>query len=65
VVPSLSLLEVFKWVLREHGESQALQASAVMQQGQVVALDAALALSAAKLGLKHQLPLADSVMLGC
>jgi predicted nucleic acid-binding protein len=63
VVPSLSLLEVVKWVLREHGESQALQASAVMQQGQVVALDAALALSAAKLGLKHQLPLADSVML--
>jgi hypothetical protein len=32
VVPSLSLLEVVKWVLREHGESQARQLSAVLEQ---------------------------------
>jgi toxin FitB len=63
VVPTLSILEVFKWVLRERGEDAALQAAALMQQGQVVVLDVAIALRGAKLGLEHKLPLADSVML--
>lgn len=63
VVPSLSILEVAKWVMRERGETQALEAVALMLQGRVVALDGALALNAAKLGLQYRLPLADSVML--
>ena len=63
VVPALSVLEVFKWVLRERGEDAALQAAALMQQGHVVELDVALAVRAAKLGVDHKLPLADSVML--
>lgn len=63
IVPTLSILEVFKWVLRERGEDAALQAAGLMQQGQVVELDVAIALRAAKLGLEHRLPLADSVML--
>jgi predicted nucleic acid-binding protein len=63
VVPTLSILEVFKWILRERGEDLALQAAALMQQGQVVDLDVALSIRAAKLGLEHKLPLADSVML--
>jgi hypothetical protein len=33
VVPSLSLLDVYHWVLRNHGETQALQATALMQRG--------------------------------
>lgn len=63
IVPTLSILEVFKWVLRERGEDAALQAAALMQQGHVVELDVGLATRAAKLGLEHKLPLADSVML--
>lgn len=63
VVPTLSILEVFKWVLRERGEDAALQAAALMQQGHVVELDVMLSIRAAKLGLDHKLPLADSVML--
>lgn len=63
IVPSISVLEVFKWVLRERGEGDALQAAALMQQGHVVSLDPALAISAAKLGNDLKLPLADSVML--
>lgn len=62
VVPTISVLEVFRWVLRERGESDALQATAMMQQGMVVDLDAALALKAAKLGNGLKLPLADSVI---
>ena len=63
LVPSMSILEVFKWVLRERGEDAALQVIAVMQQGEVVDLDVAVATRAAKLGLEFKLPLADSVML--
>ena len=63
VVPTLSIFEVFKWVLRERGEDAALQAAALMQQGVVVDLDVSIATRAAKLGLQHKLPLADSVML--
>ena len=62
VVPAVCLLEVFKVVLRQRGESDALQAAALMQQGTVVNLDATLALAAATLGVAHKLPLADSIV---
>ena len=63
LVPSISLLEVFKRVLQQRDESAALQAVALMQQGQVVDLDGAIALTAARLGTDFGLPLADSVIL--
>ncbi len=49
VVPAITIIEVYKWVLREHGEAQAIQAAAVMQCAQVVDLDSRLALAAAQL----------------
>lgn len=63
IVPSISILEVFKKVLHQRGEGSALQAIALMQQGQVVDLSTPLALQAARLGMEHDLPLADSVIL--
>ncbi|MCE2952779.1 MAG: type II toxin-antitoxin system VapC family toxin [Gemmatimonas sp.] len=62
VVPAICLTEVFKVVARQRGEGDALQVTAVMQQGQVVALDESLALTAAKLGRQYNLPLADSIV---
>jgi predicted nucleic acid-binding protein len=63
IVPTLSILEVFRWVLRERNESEALQAAALMQQGLVADLDVAISLRAAGIGLRYSLPLADSVIL--
>ena len=63
IVPTISLLEVFKRVLQQRGENEALQAVAQMRQGRIVDLDATIALAAAQLGLVEKLPLADSVML--
>jgi toxin FitB len=63
VVPTISLYEVFKRVLQQRGESEALEAVATMQQGTVVALDAGLTLMAGRLSADWRLPLADSVML--
>lgn len=62
VVPAICLLEVFKVVLRQRGENEALQTVALMQQGSVIDLDASLALMAAKAGVEHKLPLADSII---
>ena len=63
VVPSICLLEVFKRVCQQRGEGAALQVVALMQQGRVVDLDSALALTAARIGIDAKLALADSVVL--
>lgn len=63
IVPSLTIYEVFKKVLQQTDEGKALQAVAVMQQGTVVDLDARLALDAARISIKHKLPMADSIIL--
>jgi predicted nucleic acid-binding protein len=63
IVPTLGLFEVFKRVLEQRGEGDALQAVAVMRQGMVVDLDGAIVLRGGKLSLEYRLPMADSVML--
>lgn len=63
IVPSICILEVFKKILKEKGETAALEKIAHMQEGAVVDLDSTLALAAAKLGASTGLPLADSVIL--
>src|SRR5487761_2179776 len=63
LVPSLTLYEVFKRVLTQRDEGQALQAVAVMQQGAVVDLDSRTALEAAQISHEAKLPMADSIIL--
>ena len=63
VVPTISIYEVFKVVLKQQGESKAIRAIGVMQQGGVIELDVELALNAAKVSLENDLPMADSVIL--
>ena len=63
IVPSISLYEVFKCMMRQRGEGAALEAVAVMMQGKVIDLDSTLALSAARTSAELQIPMADSIML--
>lgn len=63
LVPTLSLYEVFKRVLQQRGEDDALQAAALMQQGTIIELGGSLALSAARISLNEKIPMADSIML--
>ena len=63
VVPSISIYEVFKRIIQQRDEGDALQAVAMMQQGRVVELSSPLALSAVRLSLEHALPMADSIIL--
>lgn len=58
IVPVIVLYEVFKKVLRERGEHEALQVAGVMHTGKVVPINASLVLAAAR----YQLPMADSLI---
>lgn len=58
VVPVITIYEVFKKVLRERGEGDALQVASLMQAGTVVDIGQSLALHAAR----YALPLADSLI---
>ena len=62
LVPSITITEVFKNVLRQRGEEAALIATAHMKQGKVIPLDSELAMDAGKFGVLHKLPLADSII---
>jgi predicted nucleic acid-binding protein len=63
VVPTISLYEVYKRILQQTDETNALRAIGAMRLGTVVPLDERLALSAAHLSLSAKLPMADSIML--
>jgi len=63
VVPTIVLMEVWRYMVRWHGREKADLAGAYMMEGHVIPLDAPIALRAAQLGLDHKLPLADSVVL--
>jgi len=62
LVPSITLTEVFKSVLRQVSEHAALEVIAQMRRGRVVDLDAGLAVDAATFGHTLKLPLADSII---
>ena len=63
VVPAITLYEVFKTVLRQRNESDALQAVALMMQGSVVDLTANISILAAEISLGEKMPMADSIIL--
>ncbi len=63
LVPTISIYEVFKRVLQQRGEGEALRAIAFMQTGKLVDLTSTIALHAAKLSADLKIPMADSVML--
>ena len=62
ILPALCLFEVFKRILQQRTENEALRAAAYMQQATVIPLDAPLALHAAKISVDLKLPLADSII---
>lgn len=62
LVPSITLTEVFKSILRQRNEESAFEAVAHMEQGEVIALDGELAVNAAYFGIEFKLPLADSII---
>jgi predicted nucleic acid-binding protein len=62
VVPTITITEVFKSIMRQRDEDAALEAIAHMKQARVASLDSDLAVDAALYGLEQKLPLADSII---
>src|SRR3990167_6209056 len=63
IIPSISILEVFKHILRQRSEKQAFESIECMLQGVIIDLNIEISLNAAKLGVLHKIPLADSIIL--
>ncbi|MDH5760984.1 MAG: type II toxin-antitoxin system VapC family toxin [Gemmatimonadota bacterium] len=62
LVPSISIFEVYRYVLREEGREKALTVAASMRQSRVIPLDENLAVEAAEVGASYGLPMADSII---
>ena len=63
VVPSFVVHEVFRWVLQQKGEDEALLCIALMTLGKVVDLTMTIAVNAAELSTRLKIPSADSLVL--
>jgi len=62
IVPTITLYEVFKKLLYERNEDDALFAIAHMRQGKIIELTDELSLFAAKISKDCKLPMADSII---
>lgn len=63
IVPIITIYEVFKVILRESSEYNALQAVTAMEKGQIEHMTKSITLKAARISLEHSLPMADSLIL--
>jgi len=63
LIPTICVHEVFKRILSEFGESQALDAIGAMSLGTIIDLDRQIAIEAAQLSIKWKLAMADSIIL--
>ena len=63
IVPVICVYEVFKRIFQEHGIEAAEVRIADLYKGELVELNAPLALSAASISVELKLPMADSLIL--
>lgn len=62
LVPSVTIYEVFKKILKEKGETHAVEAIEQMQEARVIELDDWTAILASKISVGEQLGMADSII---
>lgn len=62
LVPTSCLFEVYKRILQQRGQDNALRAIGVMRQGRCIDLTDSLALGAAQIAVDLKLTLADSII---
>jgi toxin FitB len=63
IVPTVSMYEVYKKIVLQRDEEEALSAIGWMSTGKIIELTQELALFAAVLSMEHKLPMADSMIL--
>ena len=63
IVSTINVYEVFKRVLQQRGEDEAMQAVALMHQAGIVDVTSPIAMDTVKLSAELKLPMADSLIL--
>jgi predicted nucleic acid-binding protein len=62
IVPTICVYEVYKWIVGQRDEEEALAAVAWMAAGKVVDLNQEIAIQAADYSREYKLPMADSMI---
>lgn len=62
LVPTICLYEVYKWIVAQRDEEEALAAIAWMATAQVIDLNQEIAIQAADLSREYKLAMADSIL---
>ena len=62
IVSTVNIYEVYKKVISEMDEDNALQAVAMMQQAKVIEITSSIAVQAAKISYLYKLPMADCLI---
>ncbi len=63
VIPTICIYEVFKRLVAQRGEEDALLAAGIMSLGTVADLPQGIAINAAALSSEHKIAMADSIIL--
>ncbi|HJS20012.1 MAG TPA: type II toxin-antitoxin system VapC family toxin [Anaerolineales bacterium] len=63
IVPTISMYEVYKKIVQQRDEEEALSAIGWMSTCYTIDLNQELALTAAVLSMEHKIPMADSIIL--
>ena len=62
IISVINLYEVYKKVLLEKDENEAIQAIALMQQAKIIDVTNSISILAAKLSIKFKMPMTDSII---
>lgn len=62
-VSTINIYEVYKKIVQQRDEKDAIQAIAVMQQSNVIEVTEQIAVEAAKLSVAYSIPMADSIVI--
>jgi predicted nucleic acid-binding protein len=63
IVPTICMYEVFKRLLNQRGEEDALQAVGIMSLGTIADVTREIAVTAASISIELKIPMADSLIL--
>ncbi|MBK8550000.1 MAG: type II toxin-antitoxin system VapC family toxin [Ignavibacteria bacterium] len=62
IVSSINLYEVYKKVMTQRSENDAKDAAGLMMQAKIIEVNASIAVKAARLSCKMNIPMADSII---
>lgn len=62
IISTINIYEIYKKVLIEKDENNALQVIGLMQQAKVIEVSSSIAIQAAKLSYEQKIPMADSII---